>query len=171
MCECVDWCGGESWGGAEEVCKGECIGEGRCRRGRGSACARSCARVRVRSGRRPMSTTTCGVASPTAAPPARAQRPPRSPPPPPPPPPVLPLPSRAARRVGRRPGPCSALGLYNCVPPFRRHRRAVAHSPLCAHPCLLHTSDAADDPPCVDLGGRRITINNIPLFPKHTSKY
>ena len=23
-------------------------------------------------------------------------------------------------------------------------------------PCLLYTSDAADDTPCVDLGGRRI---------------
>ncbi|GAB5803886.1 hypothetical protein JMUB7516_27450 [Staphylococcus aureus] len=25
-----------------------------------------------------------------------------------------------------------------------------------AHSCLLYTSDAADDTPCVDLGGRRI---------------
>ncbi|VTU51867.1 hypothetical protein [Lactobacillus rhamnosus DSM 14870] [Lacticaseibacillus rhamnosus] len=25
-----------------------------------------------------------------------------------------------------------------------------------ANPCLLYTSDAADDTPCVDLGGRRI---------------
>ena len=28
-------------------------------------------------------------------------------------------------------------------------------------PCLLYTSDAADDTPCVDLGGRRIIKNSI----------
>ena len=28
-------------------------------------------------------------------------------------------------------------------------------------PCLLYTSDAADDTPCVDLGGRRIIKKNI----------
>ena len=28
------------------------------------------------------------------------------------------------------------------------------------YPCLLYTSDAADDPLCVDLGGRRIIKNN-----------
>ena len=27
-------------------------------------------------------------------------------------------------------------------------------------PCLLYTSDAADDTPCVDLGGRRIIKKN-----------
>eukprot|EP00831_Metopus_contortus_P048510 TRINITY_DN3961_c0_g1_i9.p2 TRINITY_DN3961_c0_g1~~TRINITY_DN3961_c0_g1_i9.p2 ORF type:complete len:106 (-),score=14.11 TRINITY_DN3961_c0_g1_i9:53-370(-) len=27
---------------------------------------------------------------------------------------------------------------------------------LCVDTCLLYTSDAADDTPCVDLGGRRI---------------
>ena len=27
---------------------------------------------------------------------------------------------------------------------------------VCGTPCLLYTSDAADDTPCVDLGGRRI---------------
>ena len=31
--------------------------------------------------------------------------------------------------------------------------------------CLLYTSDAADDTPCVDLGGRRI-IKNWPRGPK-----
>ena len=29
---------------------------------------------------------------------------------------------------------------------------------LIANTCLLYTSDAADDTPCVDLGGRRIFI-------------
>ena len=27
---------------------------------------------------------------------------------------------------------------------------------ILSNPCLLYTSDAADDTPCVDLGGRRI---------------
>ena len=32
-------------------------------------------------------------------------------------------------------------------------------------PCLLYTSDAADDPPCVDLGGRRIIKKKkTPIF-------
>ncbi|WP_460413915.1 hypothetical protein [Staphylococcus aureus] len=31
--------------------------------------------------------------------------------------------------------------------------------------CLLYTSDAADDTPCVDLGGRRIIKKNF-SFPK-----
>ena len=29
--------------------------------------------------------------------------------------------------------------------------------------CLLYTSDAADDTPCVDLGGRRIIKNKLPF--------
>ena len=29
----------------------------------------------------------------------------------------------------------------------------------CYYSCLLYTSDAADDTPCVDLGGRRIIKN------------
>ena len=37
-------------------------------------------------------------------------------------------------------------GLVQAAPHLRGHREA----------CLLYTSDAADDPLCVELGGRRI---------------
>ena len=32
----------------------------------------------------------------------------------------------------------------------------IKNSRKLIYPCLLYTSDAADDTPCVDLGGRRI---------------
>ena len=37
-----------------------------------------------------------------------------------------------------------------------RHRQPCLLVALLAISCLLYTSDAADDTPCVDLGGRRI---------------
>src|SRR5450756_3109373 len=37
-----------------------------------------------------------------------------------------------------------------------RMERRGSRSPGCQAPCLLYTSDAADDLLCVDLGGRRI---------------
>ena len=42
------------------------------------------------------------------------------------------------------------------------------YSDICHQPCLLYTSDAADDLLCVDLGGRRILNkkkNNTPCTP------
>src|SRR5665213_3110614 len=39
---------------------------------------------------------------------------------------------------------------------LRTPQRWPAYSPLVDWPCLLYTSDAADDLLCVDLGGRRI---------------
>src|SRR5450756_1752199 len=47
--------------------------------------------------------------------------------------------------------------------------------PGCSPPCLLYTSDAADDLLCVDLGGRRIikkkkNKNNKQNYPTHTPK-
>ena len=52
-------------------------------------------------------------------------------------------------------------------------RGAPARSP---RPCLLYTSDAADDLPCVDLGGRRIIKKQKPPFallptPTHASHF
>ena len=41
------------------------------------------------------------------------------------------------------------------VKPFTDFANAKS-PPSWAHPCLLYTSDAADDPPCVDLGGTRL---------------
>ena len=41
-------------------------------------------------------------------------------------------------------------------------RRAVKILVDKEHPCLLYTSDAADDLPCVDLGGRRILQKKTP---------
>ena len=38
--------------------------------------------------------------------------------------------------------------------------RVVNHSSIIFYTCLLYTSDAADDTPCVDLGGRRIIKKN-----------
>ena len=35
--------------------------------------------------------------------------------------------------------------------------------PTNAYTCLLYTSDAADDLPCVDLGGRRIIKKKTPV--------
>ena len=47
----------------------------------------------------------------------------------------------------------------NCAPPDHylaaEQRRQSEHQNKHEH-CLLYTSDAADDTPCVDLGGRRI---------------
>eukprot|EP00831_Metopus_contortus_P003789 TRINITY_DN11394_c0_g1_i2.p3 TRINITY_DN11394_c0_g1~~TRINITY_DN11394_c0_g1_i2.p3 ORF type:complete len:103 (+),score=35.85 TRINITY_DN11394_c0_g1_i2:260-568(+) len=39
--------------------------------------------------------------------------------------------------------------------PISTMRHQIPHV-LCVDTCLLYTSDAADDTPCVDLGGRRI---------------
>eukprot|EP00831_Metopus_contortus_P047525 TRINITY_DN38374_c0_g1_i1.p1 TRINITY_DN38374_c0_g1~~TRINITY_DN38374_c0_g1_i1.p1 ORF type:complete len:153 (+),score=63.42 TRINITY_DN38374_c0_g1_i1:62-520(+) len=39
---------------------------------------------------------------------------------------------------------------------------------MCSN-CLLYTSDAADDTPCVDLGGRRIIKKKKKNYSKHTS--
>ena len=36
--------------------------------------------------------------------------------------------------------------------------------------CLLYTSDAADDTPCVDLGGRRIIKKNVEFKINNTEK-
>ena len=44
----------------------------------------------------------------------------------------------------------------------RRHRHPRARAP-----CLLYTSDAADDLPCVDLGGRRL----IKKTNNHSNRY
>ncbi|WP_460413858.1 hypothetical protein, partial [Staphylococcus aureus] len=35
--------------------------------------------------------------------------------------------------------------------------------------CLLYTSDAADDTPCVDLGGRRIIKKHVFFAPPHST--
>ena len=44
--------------------------------------------------------------------------------------------------------------------PARQHIKAITYK---ADPCLLYTSDAADDLLCVDLGGRRIIKKKKPL--------
>ena len=54
----------------------------------------------------------------------------------------LPTVGQAARTVGR----ARERVLHAAIGQGKRH----------AHPCLLYTSDAADDLLCVDLGGRRI---------------
>src|SRR5680860_1192501 len=43
-----------------------------------------------------------------------------------------------------------------CGIPARTHLYRLHTAALCVPPCLLYTSDAADDLLCVDLGGRRI---------------
>ena len=47
----------------------------------------------------------------------------------------------------------SALGLYHWL--IQKHHEVTVIAPN-EYPCLLYTSDAADDMQCVDLGGRRI---------------
>ena len=50
---------------------------------------------------------------------------------------------------------------YYALPPLTRKSDGLptgAVSGFCSI-CLLYTSDAADDTPCVDLGGRRIIKN------------
>ena len=42
------------------------------------------------------------------------------------------------------------------LPAQSAERVAAELAPLVTEVCLLYTSDAADDLPCVDLGGRRI---------------
>src|SRR5450756_3236432 len=73
---------------------------------------------------------------------------------------VIPPPT-ATRRCG---APASALGVIPCrsfesgvavhVRPSGDDQKTARSSP--STPCLLYTSDAADDLLCVDLGGRRI---------------
>ena len=49
-----------------------------------------------------------------------------------------------------------------CFVREKRHRGTVlVWHPLWLTRCLLYTSDAADDTPCVDLGGRRIIKKRI----------
>ena len=57
-----------------------------------------------------------------------------------------------------------AFGLVDRYPPFAFDPSLTtgtgAPSTAPSWPCLLYTSDAADDLLCVDLGGRRITKKN-----------
>eukprot|EP00831_Metopus_contortus_P007583 TRINITY_DN12897_c0_g1_i1.p2 TRINITY_DN12897_c0_g1~~TRINITY_DN12897_c0_g1_i1.p2 ORF type:complete len:139 (-),score=27.71 TRINITY_DN12897_c0_g1_i1:5-421(-) len=46
--------------------------------------------------------------------------------------------------------------LINKEKPLEPSSPTQGQAPKAVYPCLLYTSDAADDTPCVDLGGRRI---------------
>ena len=48
-----------------------------------------------------------------------------------------------------------------CKMPRQTGKSTTSVSYLLHYACLLYTSDAADDTPCVDLGGRRIIKNSI----------
>eukprot|EP00831_Metopus_contortus_P027533 TRINITY_DN23118_c0_g1_i2.p3 TRINITY_DN23118_c0_g1~~TRINITY_DN23118_c0_g1_i2.p3 ORF type:complete len:122 (-),score=56.04 TRINITY_DN23118_c0_g1_i2:94-459(-) len=57
----------------------------------------------------------------------------------------------------KRIGPAFTLGRASKNDDYWEKRMyARSPGPVYQYPCLLYTSDAADDTPCVDLGGRRI---------------
>ena len=66
------------------------------------------------------------------------------------------------------------VDLADAARPWARRPQAGREDAVPLAPCLLYTSDAADDLPCVDLGGRRIIKTKMSpkrRYPTPTSIY